>query len=85
MSTNLDVSLSGILLHCFAGRLDRSGGSFLSGSFFGGSFLGGSFPGGSYSRLFSSGGSSLSRRLGSRRLLFGRFDPFSLRCLGNKN
>jgi hypothetical protein len=69
MSTNLDVSLPGILLHCFAGRLDRSGGSFFGGSFFSGSFLGGSF---------------LSRRLGSRRLLFGRFDPFSLRCLGNK-
>jgi hypothetical protein len=64
MSTNLDVSLPGILLHCFAGRLDWSGGSFLGGSFLGGSFL--------------------SRRLGSRRLLFGRFDPFSLRCLGNK-
>jgi hypothetical protein len=74
MSTNLDVSLPGILLHRFAGRLARSGGSF----------YGGSFLGGRYSRLFSSGCSFLGRRLGSRRLLFGRFDPFSLRCLRNK-
>jgi hypothetical protein len=74
MSTNRDVSQPGILLHCFAGRLDWSGGSF----------SGGSFLGGRYSRFFSSGGSSLGRRLGGRRLLFGRFDPFSLRCLGKK-